>query len=307
MGIRKGLPAKLALTDANDTRYDFNNLVVTNADGSPRGGLTSPVGATILTGTATMALNVNGPWAAVAVRDGGVILLASDGPDTVTLADAPASNQRTDIIYAKQNDASSTVTSPDPNNNAVVGVVTGTPGPSGGTPGDLPPGAVEIGRVIVTAGNTNTNAAIIAQSSTFTASAGGVVPFAAYDYLTDWTNARPGQKAYVFADTPVARNREYVFDGASWTFSSPIEAAGIATVGATGVTTFTFPTNRFSLPPILTATVITSASSVVSVVWIGENPTAASFKARIFSLSAAQIAGVIHWRAIQKGPNSSAG
>lgn len=217
MGIRKGLPAKLALTDADDTRYDFKNLVVSNADGSPRGGLIAPVGASLITGTATMDVSI-GAFAAAAVRDGGVILLSSDGAQAVTIGAAPSSNQRTDIVYAKQNDASSTVSTPDANNTPVLGVAIGAAGPSGGTPAALPVGAVEVGRVILSAGNTNTNAAVITQSRQFTASPGGTVPVDVVAYLSSWTNALPGQKAYVFGDTPTYRNGDYEFNGTAWKF-----------------------------------------------------------------------------------------
>lgn len=175
MTVRKGLPAKLALTDADDTRFDFNNLVVSDTSGAPRGGITSPVGATIITGTATMNVTV-GVFAAVAVRDGGVVLLANDGSVSVLIGAAPGSNQRTDIVYAKQNDASSTVSAPDANNTPVLGVAVGTPGPSGGTPAALPAGAVEIGRIILSAGNATTNAGTISQSGQYTAGPGGIIP-----------------------------------------------------------------------------------------------------------------------------------
>lgn len=42
MTIRKGLPAKRALTDADDTRFNFRNLVACDSAGTPRAGITSP-------------------------------------------------------------------------------------------------------------------------------------------------------------------------------------------------------------------------------------------------------------------------
>src|SRR5690554_1801249 len=114
MALRKGLPAKLAATDADDTRYALAGLVVANADGSPRGGVLSPVGANLVTATGTMNVSV-GRFQGAAVRDSGVVLLANDGPANVLLDAAPAANSRLDVIWAKQNDASSTVSVPDAN------------------------------------------------------------------------------------------------------------------------------------------------------------------------------------------------
>ena len=105
MAIRKGLPAKLALTDADDTRYLFSGLVVCNVDGSPRGGVLSPVGTSLVTATATMSVSV-ARFQGAAVRDGGVVLLANDGAVNVLLDAAPGANSRIDVIYAKQNDSS---------------------------------------------------------------------------------------------------------------------------------------------------------------------------------------------------------
>ena len=193
MGMRIGLPAKNALTDADDTRYDFRNLAASNADGSPRGGLVAPVGKFLVTGTATMAATV-GAFAAMAVRDGGIILLASDGPVTVTLGAAPASNSRYDLIVARQNDASSTVSAPDLDNNPVVYVVPGTAAALPVAPA-VPAGSVELGRVLVSAGNTNTNAAVISQAYQYTAGANGIVPSPKLGILELWTTAAQGQLA----------------------------------------------------------------------------------------------------------------
>lgn len=225
MTMRKGQPAKLAATDANDTRYDYNNDVVCNADGSPRGGVTSPIGTNIITGTATMNVSVN-LFAAVAVRDAGVVKLANDGPVNVLIGAAPVSNQRTDIIYAKQDDSSSTVSTPDGDDNPILGVVVGTAGPSGGTPGIVPVGGVEIGRIILTAGNTSTNAAQIVQvgganTGGYTASSGGHVPFRTLAALQLWTNAAPYQHASVIADTTSSNNGDYFLNGSTWTQLEP--------------------------------------------------------------------------------------
>jgi hypothetical protein len=216
MALRKGIPAKLALTDADDTRYDFRNLVVCNSDGTPRGGVTSPVGVNLLSSTATMNVAV-AAFNAVAGRDSGAILLANDGPVNVTLTSAPASNSRIDVIYAKQNDGSSTVTSPDANSNPIIDKVTGTASATPVKP-SIPTGAVELGTVVVPAGATATNSAgvVITTTCPFTAAPGGKVPFRTLSDLQAWTTAMPGQAAHVISDTTTANLGHYNLVGSSW-------------------------------------------------------------------------------------------
>lgn len=207
MTMRRGLPAKLAATDADDTRYDFKNLVTCNADGSPRGGVTSPIGSNIVSATATMNVSVSA-FAAVAVRDGGAILLSCDGPTNVLLANAPVANSRIDVVYAKQNDASSTVTAPDANNSPILGVAQGTASATPTKPA-IPTGAVELASVLIPSGATATNSVgvVISQTGVFT-SAGGIVPFRLKSDLDLWTTAAVNQRAVVLADMT-----EYAYAG----------------------------------------------------------------------------------------------
>ena len=178
MAIRKGLPAKLALTDADDTRYLFSGLVVCNVDGSPRGGVLSPVGTSLVTATATMNVSV-ARFQGVAVRDGGV-------------------------VYAKQNDSSATVAVPDANNTPVLGFVKGTAGAIPVKP-SLPAGALELATVEIPSGATATNSGgvVITQTAPFTAGAGGTVPFRTKTAMDLWTTAQSSQSAIVLADRSV--------------------------------------------------------------------------------------------------------
>lgn len=217
MAMRKGLPAKLAATDADDTRWNFRNLVVCNADGSPRGGVTSPVGASLLSSTSTMNVAVAG-FSAVAVRDAGVVLLANDGVTNVLLDPPPSSQSRLDVVWAKQDDSSLTVSVPDADNLPTFGVLKGAASASPvRNPAGLPSGAVEIGTVLVPSGATATNSpgVVITTTAQYTAGAGGSVPFRTKAELLLWTTAGPGQHAYVFGDGTAANNGEYVWAG-SW-------------------------------------------------------------------------------------------
>lgn len=215
MALRKGFPAKLSGVgaDADDMRYNLAGLVVRNADGSPRSGLFSPVSSSLLASTATMNIAV-AAFSGVAVRDGGVVLLANDGPTNVLLDAPPSSNSRLDVIYAKQNDASNTVTVPDANNTPIFGVLKGTAAAIPvRNPAGLPAGALELGTVLVpsTAVNTGSSGVVITPTFQYTAMNGGNVDFRTKADLDLWTDAISGQHAYVIADSI-----EYVRLGGAW-------------------------------------------------------------------------------------------
>lgn len=238
MALRLGLPAKLANTDANDTRYDFNNLVVCNNDGSPRGGVMSPIAPAtpIIVGHSVMAVGV-APFQAVAVRDGGVVLLANDGATNVTIATAPVSNSRIDIICARQDDASSTVSAPDSDNTAKLYAVTGTVAASPSPPA-TPAGSVLLGQITIPAGTTRTDTGTtISQTPTFTAASGGIVPFPSVAWMNTWTNAQPGQFASVYTGASIGL---YQWNGTAWIASPAQNDIGLqpvipASVAGTGV------------------------------------------------------------------------
>lgn len=213
MAMRKGLPAQDAKTQADDTRYDFKNLIVSNKDGSVRGGLVSPVAQPVVVGQDNLNVLVNS-FAAVAVRDGGVVLLSNWGGQYVSVAEhVPLSNSRIVLICARQNDKSTTVTAPDSDNEprlyAVPGAVSATPASP-----QVPAGSVEVGRLQIASGKTSTNTMTIAQTGRFTCGAGGSVPFLTIDELRSWTTAQTGQRAHGAAD-----GAGLYWDGDSWASS----------------------------------------------------------------------------------------
>lgn len=219
MTLRVGHPSKKGATDTSDARLDFRNRYVCNADGSPRAGVTSPVGAALLSSTSTMNVAVAGLSVAT-VRDGGVVEMANDGPVNVLLDAPPSSQSRIDVVYAKQNDSSSTVSSPDANDLPVFGVLKGTASATPVKRTDLPAGATEIGTALIpsTATATNSSGVVITTTCPYTAAAGGKVPFRTLAELQAWTTAGPGQDARVFADSTTANNGDYVWSGSVWLF-----------------------------------------------------------------------------------------
>jgi hypothetical protein len=82
----------------------------------------------------------------------GVYQGANDGDYLCTIAAAPGSGSRTDVVYIMQQDSSPGTTSPDATTQAVIAA----------TSGALPAGAVRIGSVVVPAGVTKlTDAGVV--------------------------------------------------------------------------------------------------------------------------------------------------
>lgn len=214
--LREGLPLKLGATDADDTRYDFRNLVVCNSDGSPRGGVTSPAGANLLAATSTMNINVQ-PFNAVEVRDNGVVLISNDAVYPLLLDGAPVANSRIDLIVAKQNDSSGTVSAPDVDDMPTIKFVKGSADPTP-VPEAVPAGWVEIGTVQIPSTATATNSAgvVVKTTAPYTAAPGGLVPFRTKAELDLWTTGSLGQHANVFADSSAGNNGDYLRVSGSW-------------------------------------------------------------------------------------------
>lgn len=119
------------------------------------------------------------------------------------------------------------------------------------------------------------------------------------------TGSRYGQHATVYADSTAAFNTDYYWNGTAWAYVVPIVSAGSTTTAASGVTTVTFPTNRFTVAPIVTAYAMVSGS--VSIAYTSAAPTSTNFGVRTFTLGGAQVAGTVYWQAVQMTPTTAAG
>ena len=93
-----------------------------------------------------------------------------------------------------------------------------------------------------------------------------------------------------------------------WSPGTPFaEAAGTASVAGTGIPTVNFPAGRFTVAPLLEVTIITTTGGLVAVPYVGSAPSTTSFVVRLFTLGGAQVAGTVHWRAVQMLPTAAAG
>jgi len=194
MALREGLGAELSGVHADDHRLAMAGQVVRSAAGVPRSGLFPPAASTLISSTATMNVSI-AAFAGFAVRDNGPVFLANDGPTNVLIGNAPGANSRLDVIYAKQNDASSYVTTPDANNLPVFGVLAGVASATPvRNPAGLPAGALELGTILVPSTATNSGSAGVVITPTFqyTAMAGGVTQVRNSTELAAWAPADGG-------------------------------------------------------------------------------------------------------------------
>lgn len=160
-----GTPAPAAtptvgVVSDEDHRLDLAGLIAPQSSSLAvrTGIMLSPTSTAVITGTSatgTMTVNVlPHHWVTTRGTGDGIYLGTKETSTTLTIAAAPGSNSRIDVVYSKQNDSSSSLT-PDATTGELYGVVTGTAAASPTKP-TVPFGAIEIGTVTVAAGATNT-------------------------------------------------------------------------------------------------------------------------------------------------------
>lgn len=189
-----GAPGVGAVSPA-EARLDDAGLLTPQGPGliTPRTGvLHGPGATTIVTGSTDagpMTVNVNAHhWVTSrGPATDGVYRGANEIARKVSIAAAPASGTRIDVVYVKQNDQYSTLT-PDGNSDVVYAAVTGTVG-AGKPP--IPVGAEELATVTVTPGATTTLSAgiTIANTARLLVARGAPIPvrtLAERDALPKW-------------------------------------------------------------------------------------------------------------------------
>lgn len=162
------------VVSAKDHRLANGGLLATQGSSTldaRTGVMWGPGTTALVTGTsATAPMTVSiAPHHAVSSRgagDGPYLGPTLESSTTVTIAAAPGSNSRIDVVYAKQGDTASSI-SPDGASAPVYGVVQGTASATPAKPSlSGVVGAVEIATVQVAAGATATNGAGVTISNT---------------------------------------------------------------------------------------------------------------------------------------------
>jgi hypothetical protein len=237
-----------AVTTPLDARLMDMAQIVANADGTPRTGVLGPIASNLVVATANaspMTVNVlAGEFVCSRGKSDGVTIFTNDGSVSVTIAAAPASNSRIDVVWVRHNDN----TQGDANSDPVFGVTAGTAAASP-TPAAIPTGATELAQVRIYAGTTATNGGsnTVTQTYQMTAGRGGIVVFRTLADLTAWTTAAPGQVATIQGDPRTLYRR----DAATWrTVTDDLGFVSVTTPVQTGITAETAVTGA-----LLTVTV----------------------------------------------------
>lgn len=189
MTERPGWPAVSGAATFDDIRRAVTGDFARNAAGVLRAGILPHSTAPLITAKASMAVDV-AAFYAVIDRDGAV-RVPNDGTTSVTLSAAPPTGSRYSVIYVRQRES----TRGDGADGPIIDKVEHTSLTSARAA--LPPGALELGHVLVPAGAATSNASgvVITQTVLYTAMAGGTVLLRNQTEQNAWTPA-DGAKAF---------------------------------------------------------------------------------------------------------------
>lgn len=134
--------------------------------------------------------------------------------------------------------------------------------------------------------------------------ASGVLHFTSVATRDTWTTSNSG--LLTAGDRCIAGVAEFSWNGTRWLRVPRAQAAGVATINATGITQVDFPANVFSVPPIVVITATHSSNLVVPRLLEG-SITTARFNAQVFTSAGGQVAGQVYWQAIQMTPTTAEG
>jgi hypothetical protein len=195
MALSKGFVTTAATTSLDGRLLD-QALITRNAADAPRAGVLygaiNPISS-----TASMNVSIADQVVLALTRGSGdgVTIVTNVGAATVTLAAAPLSNSRYDVVYAKHNDTEKG----DANSLPVFDKVTGTAAASPVVP-SAPAGALVLGTVLVPAGAAATNATGVVVSNTVfgTALAGSPIRYRSIaEMRADTPNVIDGTLGYI--------------------------------------------------------------------------------------------------------------
>lgn len=164
MTLRNSLFAVSGKASFMDARRDMSGLFICDKTTMmPIAGILDRSQDNLVTGNSdSMSVTVH-PFNAVLNRY-GALLIQNDGNVKVPLAAAPSANSRIDVVYVKQNEARSPMSdsSDVPEFGVVKGVAAATP-----VAPRVPAGALELAKVLLPAGVSNTAAAGVVITHTY--------------------------------------------------------------------------------------------------------------------------------------------
>jgi hypothetical protein len=127
------------------------------------------------------------------------------------------------------------------------------------------------------------------------------------DYDTEWTTtlgvANGGTNA-----TTASEARTNLGVSAPGDAGIPYrQSAGVATSTAGAYVAVTFPSSRFSVAPIVNATIISQPANNVSVPWFNGAISSTGFSIGAFTLGGSHVAATFRWHAVQMTSGAAAG
>lgn len=199
MPLVKGWPAVVGTHNADVFGKIFAGFVYRDVLGNVRSGLTLPLlneqmiffGSGM--GVSARAFN------AVAVRDNRPVFIENDGlvTNAWVLGAAPGANSRIDVLFIKQNDSSALVTTPDATIDTVFGVLQGVAAAAPvRNPAGLPPGALEIGTVLIPTGSATLGAVGVIFTQTYQYTAAEGLPITVRSIAERPTTPAQGDQVY---------------------------------------------------------------------------------------------------------------
>lgn len=193
MTARPAFPAVSGAATFQDIRRSFTGMVETSAAGALRTGILPSGTGQLITGTASMVVNVQ--TCVIVLDRNGAIFLPNDGVHPVQLSSAPSSGSRWSIVYAKQRESEAPFS--DGATGPLIDKVESTTSEDAART-LLPAGARELGVWKVDAGATTTNASngvTYTETVPYTAMEGGVVLLRNATEQAAWAPA-DGSQAY---------------------------------------------------------------------------------------------------------------
>jgi len=173
MTARPGFPAGSGAATFQDIRRSLSGQLAKSAAGVLRTGILPINTGPLITGTASMVVNVQ--TCVVVLDRNGAVYLPNDGVQPVQLSSAPSSGSRWSIVYAKQRETEAPFS--DTTAGPLIDKVESTTSETAAR-NLLPAGARELGVWKVDAGATTTNAATgvtYTETVPYTAMEGGTV------------------------------------------------------------------------------------------------------------------------------------
>lgn len=212
MALRNSLFAVSGKASFLDARRDMSGLFVCdNTTMMPIAGILDRSQDNLVTGNSnSMSVTVH-PFNAVLNRY-GALLVQNDGNANVALSAAPSANSRIDVVYAKQNETRSPMS--DSSDSPIFGVVRGVAAATPVAP-DVPDGALALAQVLLPAGVSNTAAAGVVITQTYTGAAlkGDMLRVQTSAQRDALTNVPEGTLLHNVAD-----NCDYVRKDGKWKF-----------------------------------------------------------------------------------------